>query len=38
MEYYSLVKKNRRMPFAETWMQPEIIIQNEIRKRKTNIV
>ena len=24
------------MPFAETWMDLEIIILNEVRKRKTN--
>ena len=36
MEYYSPVRKNKRMPSAETWMQSEIIIQNEVRK--TNIV
>ena len=36
MEYYSPVRKNKRMPSAETWMQSEIIIQNKVRK--TNIV
>ena len=25
MEYYSAIRKNRIMPFAATWMQPEII-------------
>ena len=28
-------KKNKIMPFAATWMQLEIIILNEARKRKT---
>ena len=28
-------KKNEIMPFAATWMQLEIIILNEARKRKT---
>ena len=29
-EYYSTVKKNEIIPFEETWMQPEIIIVNEV--------
>ena len=29
-------KKNGIMPIAATWMQPEIIILSEVRKRKTN--
>ena len=36
MEYYSAIKKNKITPFALTWMQLEIIILSEIRKRKTN--
>ena len=31
-------KKNKIMPFAATWMQLEIIILSEVRKRKTNTV
>ena len=31
-------KKNKIMPFAATWMDLEIIILNEARKRKTNTV
>ena len=38
MEYYSAIKRNRIMPFAATWMQLEIIILNEVRKRKTNTI
>ena len=38
MEYYSAIKKNEIMPFAATWMQLEIIILSEVRKRKTNTI
>ena len=38
MEYYSAIKKNEIMPFAATWKDPEIIIPNEVRKRKTNTI
>ena len=36
MEYHSAVRENEIMPFAATWMQLEIIILSEVRKRKTN--
>lgn len=36
MEYYSAIKENEIMPFTETWMELEIIIPSEVRKRKTN--
>ena len=36
MEYYSAIKKNKIMPFAATWMELEVLILSEIRKRKTN--
>ena len=29
MEYYSAIKKNEIMPYAATWMDPEIIILSE---------
>ena len=38
MEYYSAIKKNEIIPFATTWMQLEIIIQNEVNQTKTNTV
>ena len=38
MEYYSAIKMNEIVPFAETWMDLETVIQSEDRKRKTNIV
>ena len=30
MEYYSAIKRNKIMPFAVTWMDLEIVIQNEV--------
>ena len=30
IEYYSAIKKNEIMPFVATWMDPEIIILNEM--------
>ena len=38
MEYYSAIKKNKIMPFAATWMEPETFILSEVRKRKTNTI
>ena len=37
-EYYSAIIKNEIMPFAATWMQLEIIILSNVRKRKTNTI
>ena len=37
MEYYSAIKKNKIMSFAATWMDLEIIILIEVRKRKADI-
>ena len=34
MEYYSAIKKNEIMPFAETWIELEIIILSEISQKK----
>ena len=38
LEYYTAIKMNKIMPFAATWMDLEIIILNEVRQRKTNII
>ena len=34
MEYYSDIKKHEIMPFAVTWMDPEMIIQSEVHQRQ----
>ena len=34
MEYYSAIKKNKTIPFAATWMDPEIIIMSEVSQKK----
>ena len=34
MEYYSAIKKNKRMPFAATWMDLEIIIPSEVSQKE----
>ena len=31
-------EKNEIMPFSATWMDPEIIILNEVSQRKTNTI
>ena len=38
MEYYSAIKRNKIVSFAETWIDLETVIQSKVRKRKTNIV
>ena len=38
MEYYSAIKRNEILPFSETWIDLETVIQSEVRKRKTNIL
>ena len=39
MEYYSAIKRNEIVPFAEMWMDIKTVIQVKyVRKRKTNIV
>ena len=34
VEYYSATKKNEIMPFAATWMDPEIIILSEASQKE----
>ena len=34
MEYYSAIKKNEIMPFAATWMDPEIITLSEVSQKE----
>ena len=38
MDYYSELKKNEIMPFAETWMELETLILSEVSQRKTNTI
>ena len=38
MEYYSAIKKNDMMPFAVTWVDPEIIILSEVSDRERQIL
>ena len=36
LEYYSAIKKNKRMPFAATWMDPETLILSEVSQKQKN--
>ena len=36
MEYYSAIKRNEIVPFAETWMDPEIVLQSEVSQKEKN--
>ena len=39
LEYYSaMTKKSEAMPCAATWMDPEMIILNEVSQKKTSII
>ena len=37
MEYYLVIKKNQTMPFAATWMDPEMITPSKV-SQKTNTI
>ena len=34
MEYYSAINKNKIMPFAATWMEPETLILSEVSQKE----
>ena len=34
VEYYSAVKRNEIVPFAETWMDLETVIQREVSQKE----
>ena len=36
MEYYSAIKRNKIVPFAETWMDLEIVILSEVSQKEEN--
>ena len=34
MEYYSATKRNKRVPFAERWMDLETVTQGEVSRKE----
>ena len=38
IEYYSVIRNNKILPLAATWMDLEGIMLSEITQRKTNTV
>ena len=36
MEYYSAIKRNKIVPFAEMWMDIEVVIQSEVSQKEKN--
>ena len=36
MKYYSAIKKNKKMPFAVTWMELEVLILNEVSQKEND--
>ena len=38
IEFYSAIRKNEILPFAETWMGLEIIILSEVRERQISYI
>ena len=37
MEYYSAIKKSKKMPFPATWMDLEIVILSEVSQTEGEI-
>ena len=36
MGYYSAVKRSEILPFAETWMELETVIESEVSQKEKN--
>ena len=36
MEYYSAIKRNEIVPFADMWMDLQIVIQSEVSQKEKN--
>ena len=36
VEYYSVIKRNEIVPFAETWVDLETVIHNEVNQKEEN--
>ena len=36
MDYYSAMKGNEILPFAETWVDPEVILLSELSLKEKN--
>ena len=36
VEYYSVIKRNETVPFAETWVDLETVIHNEVNQKEKN--
>ena len=36
MEYYSVIKRNETVPFAEPWMDLKTVIQSEVSQKEKN--
>ena len=36
MEHYTAIKRNKIVPFAETWMDPETVIESEVSQKEKN--
>ena len=36
MEYYSAMKRNEIVPFAETWVDLETVTQSEVSQKEKN--